>query len=584
MGDATANMEKRRKYRQVEQQLRNDISSLLPRYRELSDFISPERSRFFVSKTSNYTRKDQNIINSECSLASRVFQSGMMAGVTSPARPWFQLAIGKKELSETDMVKTYLADATQVLREAFIRSNLYTVLSPLYGDLGDYGTGCIFMDEDMEDVFNFHCFPVGSFMISNDKKGRARVFFREFKMTVRQIVDKFGRTNPDKPNKVDWTNISESVQNLYKNNQQETWINVAHMVKPNDDYDPNKLESKFQEFISVYYEQGTSANSPTTDSSSDVSDKILQEKGYDYYPVLAVRWETVGEDAYGSRCPGMIAIGDVKQLQHAEKRSAQAIDQKVKPSMIGPTSLRKASPSQIPGKITYHDEREGQAGFRRLYEMNFEVSELEAKNNQIMERIQRAYFVDLFRMISSSDRRQITAREIEEKHEEKLLGLGPVLQRIDTDLLDLLIGNAFLILQKRGALPELPEELEGQEYSVEYISIMAQAQKLAEAATIERFMGFLGQAAQFDPALVQKANLEEMLERYANIIGIDPDLLRTTDEFAQLVQAQQEQQQQLQQQAEQSQMVDSAKTLSETDTEGSNALTELLKTTGAEVA
>ena len=61
----------------------------------------------------------------------------------------------------------------------------------------------------------------------------------------------------------------------------------------------------------------------------------------------------------------MVCIGDVKQLQLGEKRIAQALDQKVNPSMIGPTSLRSGKASILPGDITYLDEREGSRGFRR---------------------------------------------------------------------------------------------------------------------------------------------------------------------------------------------------------------------------
>ena len=179
-------------------------------------------------------------------------------------------------------------------------------------------------------------------------------------------------------------------------------------------------------------------------------------------------------------------------------------------------------------------------------------------------------------MLSQSDRRQITAREIEERHSEKLLALGPVLETINQDFLDPLIENAFLIMDRRGILPEVPEELQDQEYSIEYISVMAQAQKLAGIGSIERFVGFVGQVGSIDPVAVQKMNTEAIIENYAEHVGIDPSLIKTKEEMEELLAEQAEQQAQEQENIETQESINSAKTLSETNMNEDSALSELL--------
>jgi len=62
----------------------------------------------------------------------------------------------------------------------------------------------------------------------------------------------------------------------------------------------------------------------------------------------------------------------------------------------------------------------------------------------VENRIERSFYVDLFLMLANSDRRQITAREIEERHEEKMLMLGPVLQRLNDELLAMPEGRRVL--------------------------------------------------------------------------------------------------------------------------------------------
>ena len=144
------------------------------------------------------------------------------------------------------------------MSQVFLRSNLYNVLPIVYGDMGNFGTGAMLVEEDFENVLRFYSLPIGSYMIACDETGRVRVFMREFQMTVRQIVKKFG--NVDDYGKPDWSNISTHVKDQWLRGEYETWVNVAHVIQPNDEYDETKLESKYKKFRSCHYERGVSSN------------------------------------------------------------------------------------------------------------------------------------------------------------------------------------------------------------------------------------------------------------------------------------------------------------------------------------
>ena len=571
-------LSERQHYDILEAQLREERLSFKNAYRDLSKYILPRRSRFFTSDVNRGDRRNLDIIDSTASLASRTLSSGMMTGITSPARSWFKLNTDNANLGKSENVKQYLSEVTDLMRGMFLRSNLYNVLPVLYGDVGTFGTGCIYMEEDMEDAVNFMCFPVGSYMIANDNKGRARVFFREFQMSVRQIVEKFGMSDLEEVGAIDWKNISQHVKDQYDQGQYESMVDIAHFISPNDEYHAKKLESRYKKFKSVYYEKGISATGSSGSSMPSIAspDKFLVKSGYDFFPVMAVRWELVGEDTYGTNSPGMVSIGDVKQLQLGEKRIAAAIDQKVKPSMVGPLSLKNQKASILPGDITYLDEREGNKGFRRLFEIDFDTRELEGKQDQIRQRISRAYYEDLFLMLANTNRRQITAREIDERHEEKLLALGPVLERINQDLLDPLIDNSFAIMERQGLLPPMPDELQGQDYKVEYVSIMAQAQKLAGIGNIERLVGFVGQVGQFVPEVVDKVDAMETIELYADLVGVPPNLIKSKEQMEAIAEQRAAAAQAEQKAMEAQQMVDAGKTLSETKMDEGTALNQLL--------
>jgi len=310
---------------------------------------------------------------------------------------------------------------------------------------------------------------------------------------------------------------------------------------------------------------------------------FLEKSGFDDFPVLAPRWEVTGEDIYGTNCPGMMALGDIKQLQLGEKRGMQAIDKMVSPPMVGPTSMRASKASILPGDITYVDTREGQQGFRPAYEVKPDVQQLEYKQERIRYRISRAFFEDLFLMLATNpniEDTQKTAREIEERHEEKLLALGPVLEQMNQDLLDPLIDRTFSIMLRQELIPTPPEELEGDDLKVEYLSIMAQSQKMIGLSGMERFSAFvINNAAQLPDAAVMtdKVDFDQMIDEYADMTGIPPRIVRPDEAVAVMRQERAKAQQALEQAQALKDASQSAKNFSQSEPRGDNMLSDMMR-------
>jgi hypothetical protein len=259
-----------------------------------------------------------------------------------------------------------------------------------------------------------------------------------------------------------------------------------------------------------------------------------------------------------------------------QKKKSQAIEKMVSPPMTGPTSMQNRRASILPGDITLVDVREGQAGFRPVYEINPRVNELVMDIQEYQSRIRKAFFEDIFLMFADSDRRQITATEIDARREEKLLALGPVLEQLNQDLLDPLIDITFMIMLRQGRIPDPPKEIQGQDLKVEYISIMAQAQKLAGIASIERFAGFAQNLIAANPESLDKIDTDQMLDVYGDRLSIQPGIVRTDEDVAAIRQNRAQQQAQQQAVANIQQGAAAMKDLSSADTEGDNALTRLI--------
>jgi len=533
-------------------QLQIERNSFEPHWRDLSDFINPRGSRFLTSDVNRGDRRNTKIVDPTASMANRTLSSGMMSGITSPARPWFRLATPDPAMMNYGPVKQWLEVVQNRMNDMFNKSNLYQSLPIIYSSLGTYGTAALSVMEDDEDIIRTYPFPIGSFYIANSPRLSVDTTYRKFSMTVRQLVMEFGI---DK--------VSDSVKGMWESGTYEKWVDVVQAVYPNVDRDTGKLDSKNKRIKSVYFEENGDSN------------KVLRESGFDDFPVLAPRWEVNGEDVYGSSCPGMLALGQVKALQLEQKRKSQLIDKATNPPMVGPSSLKNQRVSLLPGDITYIDTMGSQDGFKPAYLVNPNTADLLADIQDTRSIINSSYFVDLFMMLQNVNTRSMPVEAVIEMKEEKLLMLGPVLERLNDEFLDPLIDRAFSIMVRKNLLPPPPDVMQGVPLGIEYISVMAQAQKSIGLGSLERFVGFVGGLAQAKPEALDKINVDQAIDSYADMSGVSPTVVVPAEEVEQIRVDRQKQIQQ--QQAMQMGMAaaQGAKTLSEAQTADPSVLTAI---------
>jgi hypothetical protein len=556
-----------------------EIQSFLPHWEMIAEYTRPRRMRVFVTDTNRGDRRNQKIINNTAAFASRTTQSGMMSGITHPARPWFRITIQDNEMAEMGAVKDWLHDVTEIMRATFAGSNLYKNLPGLYGDIADFATAAMLIEEDFLKVVRFQTMPLGTYRIAVNAAGRVVVYAREFQMTVRNLVDEYGRDFPGQ--EIQWERFSETVRNAWEAGLREKWVTVRHIIRPNPEFNPNRAESRYKKFESCTFEAGNLNAQIGSNATANPNDegRYLREMGYDYFPVLVPRWGVNAEDAYGTDCPGMMSLGDNKALQALERLKGNAVEKSVKPPLVGSPGMKSARVSHIPGEISFVKETSDQK-LRSMYEVRFDFSGVSEEIQRHENRIRKAYFEDLFLMISNDERATPpTAEEIIERRSEKMVALGPVYEQLNEDVFDDLIDITFDLLLKQGRIPEPPRELQGVPLKVEYVSIMAQAQKALGVGGFERFMGFTNRLAadSGDPTILDKIDRDQMVDEYANALGISPKVVRSDEEVARIRQsraAQQKAQADAEMMANQAK---AAKELSQADLETDNGLTRMVE-------
>jgi hypothetical protein len=403
------------------------------------------------------------------------------------------------DVQDNSPVRLWLDEVTKRILTVLSQSNAYNALHVIYEELACFGTGCMLIEPDFEDVIRCQTLTAGEYYLASSGRYEIDTLYREYVMTVGQISERFPREN--------W---SPHVESLYQSGQLDKEINIAQAIEPNDGRAPQIPGLKGRPYRSVIWEWGQSQT------------LVLELCGYHELPFCAPRWHVLGNDSYG-RSPGMETLASSKMLQQLEKRTAQAIDKVLNPPMVADVSMKNEPASLLPGGVTYVANMAG-SGFKPAYQVPPDIRGAEEKIAKCEERINRAFFADLFLMISQLDTVR-TATEIIERKQEKMLMLGPFLERSQFELINPMIERVFALMWRAGLIPPPPPEVRDHPFDIECVSTLADAQKSTATTGIERLVAFVGNLAAAKPETLDNVDFDEAVREYADLIGVTQKLI-----------------------------------------------------------
>ena len=344
-------------------QLRSERASFWAHWQEITTYLLPYNGRYFTQDRNKGHRRYNNIYDSTGTRSLRVLGAGLMAGATSPARPWFRLQTPDHALNRYQPVRIWLDDCARIMQTVFQRSNTYRVLHTMYEELGAFGTASSIILPDYNRVIHHYPVTVGEFCIATDYQGQVTTFYREFEKTVAELVREFG-----------YDNCSKAVQTQWDRGNLDNWVTLIHSIEPRSDRDPKMRDALNMAWRSCYFESGADP------------EKYLRESGFEDFPVLVPRWSTAGGDIYG-HSPGMEALGAIKQLQHQQLRKAQCIDYQTKPPLQVPVSMKNRDVDTLPGGINYVDVSGPNMGIRSAFEVQLNLQHLLPDMEETRDRI-----------------------------------------------------------------------------------------------------------------------------------------------------------------------------------------------------
>jgi hypothetical protein len=553
LGDGRVNetdRQRNQKYLKLLKALEDERLAILPTWRDISTYILPSRGLYVSDGDRPHDKSNvyNKILNATGTHSLNLLGAGMQGGLTSPSRPWKKLTTEDEGLMKFEPVAQWLDYVDALMDGVFKRSNFYEIIHQSYIDQAAFGSAVPFVEKDPESLVRFYLPPVGTYCVASDDTGRVNTFARRTWFTAVNLEKKFGGR------------ISDQVGNAIKENPFK-WFEVVHFVQPREERNIIFKDRFNMPYESVWFEYAK-------------PDTTLFEGGFEEKPFAAGRWWINEPEVYG-RSPGQMALGQVKLLQSNERGSTKAMHKEVDPPLQVPFGYKDVL-DQMPGGINYNASTDGKTGgIQKLFEMRFDYVGIEAKIQRLEEHIQRLFFNDLFFTIVTG--KEMTATEVLQRHEEQLIMLGPTIERQTSEVLDPIIERVFMCMLREGMIPPPPREMIGQTLKIDYVSTLAQAQKEIGIANMRAFKQDAMEIAQVSEDGLIVVNWAEYLQQEAFKLGVPAAITRSEDEIAAIKQANAEAAEQERRDLLMQNAADDVKKLSQADTSGKNALTDVVE-------
>ncbi|MDR3077474.1 MAG: head-tail connector protein [Planctomycetota bacterium] len=484
-------------------------------WRTLNEFIHPWSGKYLVSE------KDQadvflsaNIRNAAVGDAARLCASALHGGLTSPAKPWFELTHPDDGLMEIPAVKSWMHRAQETLRSVLARSNFYSVVSGLYLEAVIYGTAAMIVDPDPATGVRFRQLTIGEYLLGQGEDLRVNSLYRRLDLTASQLREKFGLDNPGYTGRArDAIRRGEGLD--------DPSFRVIHAMQPAGFFGgrPNKNFN----YESVYFLE---------DAEEPEGREVLAWRGHRSQPFVAVRWAAAADALYGYS-PGWAALPDDRLLQAMEEDYAAASEASIRPALTGPSELEPyfRDGGLAPGLYIPFDAASGKGpAVQPVHQINYEFGDIRAKIQDTETRLRSRFYNDLFVSLLFNDKR-MTATEIGQRLEEKAMVLGPMLERFQAELFDPVLDRVFVILYfEYGLLPPPPPEIGGSDLKIEYLGTLAQSVRLVGLSNLTNSLPIIRELLSIDPSAAVKINIREAIDEVAIKSNWPPKAIRSDEE------------------------------------------------------
>lgn len=486
----------------------------------------------------------QEIYDDTAMLARNKLVDGMTGYLCSRNQPWFGLELpGKINFPRTSgmrawngqrvdsypQVMKWLQECGEVLYSAFNRSNFYDKNPEFISDGATCGTAYFLIEEDIKNSRTVFTVPhFRECFIAENEFGQVDTNYRVYKMTLKQMVEKFGMEQMEK---ADRNFKRDYEQNFYQERD------ILHAIYPREDYQPGRIDGRGKKWESVWvYRQGGKIL-PRNGSAQGLDDRItiLHEGGYDSMPIISWRWRVNSDEVYG-RGPAHDAFISIAKANQMGRTNLVTAQRAAEPPLVAYSDMRGAI-QRGPNGITYLESNRGDIRLRMPQQLTTGVQNLPFTveyEDRVAAIINEYFHTDVFMMMSqlanAGKSERMVQEQVQELQGEKAAILGTRVGNLQSEAFDNIITRMYEIEAAAGRIPMPPDILLSSIHSkveIQYLGPLAQAQtRLTKVRAIQSGLGLVTAIAQINPTSVDMVDYDQAAKEALEAVSFPASCLR----------------------------------------------------------
>jgi len=479
-------------------------------WRTIGDLVLSRRSGGFSDPSiNNGPRNGTTRYDSTANRALGIFSAGLHSSLTSPAFYWFDLE-PPEELKLDHDVALWIDTAVNIMHAAMNdpAAQFHSAANEFYHDLGAFGTGVITV-EDRQTSILFRSHYLFECYVAENADGLVDTLFRVFRWTAYQIDQQYGRKAA----------LPKIVAEALLNEPRKPFT-VIHVMRPAREFTPGNRGKAYESI--VFMEEGG---------------HVLEESGFDDQAFFATRWDRESGEVYGYG-PGHVAKPDLLAVNAAAKDMLTAVQKAVDPPVEAEHDAFVNAVSLNPGYITYRKSGSTGPAISAIH-TNADIP----AGNDLIERRQKAiwlaFFADIFQTFGAEtpggQNPYMTAYETQQRKEEKMLLVGPMITRLQTEFLKPVLNRTFKILLRNGRIPPPPDVLtQNGKLRVNFTGPLSQALRVSPMNNVQRWIGGLIPLADREPGVMDVLDSEAYGRQTAEWHNVAASVVRSPEKVAKI--------------------------------------------------
>ena len=442
-------------------------------WQECADWCLPTNDNINRVRYGGLEKSPQRMIDT-CIEANYNFASGFYSHMFPPNSVWAKYRHPNPMLMADEQVAYYFEQVSRVIHQIIVGSNFAQEQFQALLCMGCFGTNCLTLEEDDKEIVRFRNHIISDVRLEENYLGEVDTVAREFKLTLRQAIQKYGA---EALSKAGFDQLEEQSKDY--GSRKYTFI---QFIMPRTDYvkaDKKNTQKPFASFH-ISREKGT----------------IILESGFDYNPYKVARFSKGNDEIYG-RSPMSMILGTARRTNIIYRSMVLSAEQRSNAQWLVPDDDSVSNISNRAGAIIKWRATNPNGKPERLQPAG--DSNLAFEMYQVHEKqIKQMFFNHLFRPLE--DYRNMTATEVNERMTTDMMTLAPFVSRYLNEHVNPMMEHLYYIAQKRKLLPEVPQALaDNPTYEIDYVGRLSMATKSFETMGAINTLRVFGELASRDP-------------------------------------------------------------------------------------